>query len=308
VRLESNRWWIYQRERFPVFAHAALIFAFSSSAISYSALLRGPGATPSRPAWLIAFVSAFLSFLQLRLADEFKDFEEDSRYRPYRPVSRGLVKLSDLARVWIGSIVLQFLLALWLQPRLLPLLLLVWAYLGAMSREFFVKSWLKARPFTYMWTHMLIMPLIDLYTTACDWLAIRVHIPHGLFWFLLMSFFNGMVIELGRKIRAPQDEEKGVETYSFLWGRRKAVLAWWTALLLTGLFALVAAHRAGLEKPIALLLLVLLAIAATIGVRYLTNPATARARLIETYSGVWSLVLYLSLGTIPLLYRMVMRA
>ena len=45
--------------------------------------------------------------LQLRLADEFKDFEEDSRYRPYRPVPRGLVSLRDLAWVWAGCIALQ---------------------------------------------------------------------------------------------------------------------------------------------------------------------------------------------------------
>src|SRR5262245_11209983 len=36
-----HRWWTYQRERFPIFAHGALITAFSFSAVSYSALLRG---------------------------------------------------------------------------------------------------------------------------------------------------------------------------------------------------------------------------------------------------------------------------
>ena len=41
----------------------------------------------------MAVVTSFLSFLQLRIADEFKDFDEDSRYRPYRPVPRGLVTL-----------------------------------------------------------------------------------------------------------------------------------------------------------------------------------------------------------------------
>ena len=37
--------------------------------------------------------------------------------------------------------------------------------------------------------------------------------PHGLFWFLLVSYFNGLVVEIGRKTRAPADEEHGVETY-----------------------------------------------------------------------------------------------
>src|SRR5260370_13006558 len=82
----TNRWWIYQRERFPFAAHAPLIAAFSFSAISYSSLLRGRAIIPSLAAAAVAFLSATLSFLQLRLADEFKDFEEDSPYRPYPPI------------------------------------------------------------------------------------------------------------------------------------------------------------------------------------------------------------------------------
>jgi hypothetical protein len=37
---------MYQRERFPVFAHAPLIAAFSLSAVSYSGLIRGARGLP----------------------------------------------------------------------------------------------------------------------------------------------------------------------------------------------------------------------------------------------------------------------
>jgi 4-hydroxybenzoate polyprenyltransferase len=115
--------------------------------------------------------------------------------------------------------------------------------MGLMSQEFFRRDWLKAHPLTYLWSHMLIVPLIDLYTTACDWLAVGAEISHtGLLWFLVTSFFNGVVIELGRKIRAPQAEEAGVETYSALWGRRRAVMVWLGALLLTAVSAWLAAR------------------------------------------------------------------
>ena len=125
------------------------------------------------------------------------------------------------------------------------LLLLTWLYLGLMSKEFFARRWLKARPITYMVTHMAIMPLVDLYTTSCDWVpAGFVRPPPGLLWFLLVSFFNGMVVEIGRKIRSPQDEESGVETYSFLWGRLNAILAWLGMLACTAGFAYVAADPA----------------------------------------------------------------
>ena len=94
-----------------------------------------------------------------------------------------------------------------------------------MTREFFVARWLKAHPIVYMTSHMVIIPLVDLYATACDWrVAGLTGPPAGLSWFLIVSYLNGIVVEIGRKTRAPADEEHGVETYSALWGRQGAVL------------------------------------------------------------------------------------
>jgi hypothetical protein len=77
-----NRWIVYQRERFPIAAHAPLVAAFSGSAVCFSSLVRGYTAWPSARSFVVAFVTSLLFFLQLRIADEFKDFEEDSRYMP----------------------------------------------------------------------------------------------------------------------------------------------------------------------------------------------------------------------------------
>jgi 4-hydroxybenzoate polyprenyltransferase len=300
----ANRWWTYQRERFPIFAHTPVIAAFSLSAVSYSALLRGANRMPGWKPCLVAFASSFLFFLQLRLADEFKDFEEDSRYRPYRAVPRGLVSLRDLAKVWMGCIVIQLALALWLAPRLIVLLLVTWTYLALMSKEFFARRWLKARPVTYMVTHMAIMPLVDLYTTSCDWVPTgAARPPHGLLWFLLVSFFNGMVVEIGRKIRSPQDEEEGVETYSFLWGRRTAVVTWLAVIACTAGCAYVAALRIGFARPVFTVLLILFCAATAAGFYFLQGAVPKRGKLIEATAGVWSLLMYLSLGFVPMISR-----
>jgi 4-hydroxybenzoate polyprenyltransferase len=300
------RFWIYQAERFPVFGNGLLIAAFSFSAVSFSMLLRGANTWPALNTVIVCFTSAFFSFLQLRFADEFKDFDEDSRYRPYRPVPRGLVTLRELGILWALTGVLQLGLALWLNPALAPLLLIVWAYLGLMSKEFFVRDWLKAHPITYMWTHMIIVPLIDFYTTACDWRAAGQLAPHaGLTWFLIASFFNGIVIEIGRKFRAPQDEEHGVETYTFLWGRCRAVLAWLGALALTALCASLAAVEIGFLVPAALLLTIAFITTVVVALRFLQDPTTQRAKLIETTSGLWTILMYLSVGALPLLIRVI---
>jgi 4-hydroxybenzoate polyprenyltransferase len=298
-----NRWWVYQHERFPIVAHGPLIAAFSFSAVSFSALLRGKSDLPGADSALVAFGTAFLFFLQLRIADEFKDFDEDARYRPYRPVQRGLVTLRELGILGAGCAVLQLLLALWLYPTLIFWLALVWVYLVLMSKEFFVAEWLRARPIPYLASHMMILPLVDFYATACDWWPAEKEPPEGLFWFLAASYCNGVVIELGRKIRAPVDEEEGVNTYSHLWGRRTAVLAWLGAMLATAVCASLAGARIGFAGEVAAVLSLALLVAALVGRNFLQHPITPRAKRIETLSGIWTILMYLSVGVVPLLLR-----
>jgi 4-hydroxybenzoate polyprenyltransferase len=302
-----SRWWTYQRERFPLFGHGPLVAAFSFSAVAYSSLLRGEALLPALTTWLVAFLTSLAFFMQLRIADEFKDFEEDSRYRPYRPVPRGLVTLRQLGVLGLLFACVQLALAVWLHPPLVVVLIGTWIYLALMSHEFFAREWLKARPITYLWTHMLIMPLIDLYATACDWLVASGGwdfsvLPDGLHWFLIVSFFNGIVIEIGRKIRAPEDEEEGVETYSVLWGRGRAVQVWLGVLSVTAISAALAARQIDFLWPVITVLLLLLAVAAAAGWHFLRKPQPGAGKRFELLAGVWTLCMYLALGAGPLLW------
>jgi 4-hydroxybenzoate polyprenyltransferase len=299
-----SRWWVYQKERFPVFGHGPLIAAFSYSAVSCSWLLRGQMGFPPWNAALVAFITCFLFFLQLRIADEFKDFDEDSQFRPYRPVPRGLVTLRELGVLWAITGAAQLALSLWLHPPLVILLVVVWIYLALMTREFFVRDWLKARPITYMWSHMLIMPLIDLFATSSDWMVAIGKPPAGLVWFLVASFFNGLVVEIGRKIRAPQDEERGVETYSVLWGRRKAIATWLAMMAATAVCACFAANRLDFLLPVAVILGTVFIVAALLGWRFIGLETKGAGKRIEWMSGIWTIVVYLSIGPIPLVGRM----
>ncbi len=113
-----TRWITYQRERFPLLAHGPLVAAFSVSAVCFSRLVRGEPGLPPPASLVVAFVTALIFFLQLRIADEFKDFEDDARYRPYRPVPRGLVTLRELGWIGVGGAAIQLALALWLHPPL----------------------------------------------------------------------------------------------------------------------------------------------------------------------------------------------
>ncbi len=310
-----NRWWIYQKERFPLFAHGPLVFAFSASAVSFSALLRGAASAPAVGSYAVAFLVSLGSFLLLRIADEFKDAEEDARYRPYRPVPRGLVRLPELllVGVMVGCIQLLLTLALAalhrapgesLDLRLPALLLVTWIYFALMSREFFARRWLKAHPVIYLFSHMGIMPLVDWFATGCDWAVAGGPMPAGLFWFLAASFCNGLVIELGRKIRTPDQEEAGVETYTVLWGRPMATLAWLSAVIATLACAWLAAQRIAFATPFALVLGPLALAATVLCALFIARPWPRLAKLFPVASGLWTLALYLTLGVVPLLLRL----
>ena len=297
-----SRWWTYQRERFPIFAHGALIAAFSASAVCYSALIRGT-TDVAFSSLAVAFGTAFLFFLQLRIADEFKDFEDDARYRPYRPVPRGLVTLRELGFVGAIAVLIQISLALSLDWWLVLLLFVALGYLGLMSAEFFVGAWLRKRPFAYMASHMAIMPLIDFYATACDWVPAGAGLAPGLAWFLLISYFNGVVIEVGRKIRAPADEESGVETYSCAWGAHRAVGVWLGAMMLCAGCALIAAREIRFVTPVLVVLAVVALFALVAAVTYLRTQAPGSGKHIERIAGIWCLAMYLIVGVIPLALR-----
>lgn len=298
-----GRWWVYQRERFPLLSYGPLILAFSFGAVAFSWMLRSSAGWPDPRSAVVAFASCLAFFLQLRIADEFKDDEEDARYRSYRAVPRGLMTLRELGLLFVLCGALQLGLALWLDRRLLVLLLVTWAYLALMSKEFFVAEWLRRRHLLYMVSHMAIMPLIDLYAAGADWLVHQDRPPSGLWWRLLATLFNGMVLEIGRKIRSPQNEQEGVATYSVVWGRRRAVGAWWLVLGLTFLFAWLAAGRIGSALPVTAALVAALGAAAFIGARFLRLQTPGAGNWIENWSGVWTLVLYLSLGPAQLLWR-----
>jgi len=297
----TSRWRTYQSERFPLVAMGTLASVLAGSALAFSALARDAVALPATWNAIAAAASALLLFAQMRVLDEFKDADEDRAFRPYRPVPRGLVSLGELG--WIGAVaaVAQLALALSVDARLAWLLAGVWAYLGLMAAEFFVPCWLKARPLVYLVSHLPVSGGIALYLTAFDWLPAGTGAHPALAWWAACAVGAAALLEIGRKIRAPGDEERGVVTYSAAWGRDAAIAAWYAAGAAALLAGWLAARTVGLAGPFAALAAMLGLLAVTCGVRYLARPVRARARQIDTLSGIATLALYAGLGPLGLI-------
>jgi 4-hydroxybenzoate polyprenyltransferase len=300
-----KRLWIYQSERFPIFQHGLMVLTFTFSAASFSRICRGEIGFIEPIHFVAGFLSSLGFFCLLRLFDEFKDAEEDAQYRPYRAVPRGLVSLKELGWLAVLVIACQVTVNLFVMPKMLWAYALALLYIALMSKEFFVAEWLKKRPLLYMASHMMVMPLIDFYTTGLDWINAGVLAPKGLVFFLVVTFLNGIVIEFGRKIRAEEAEEEGVETYSALYGAKKASIAWLGILLMTFAFAVMASYVAGFGKQAILFLIPFLLICALPACLFLKKQTQTYAKKIELASGVWTIGMYLTLGAVPMLIHYV---
>lgn len=298
------RFYQYQKERFPVIMNLIAVTVFTFSAVSYSRIARGAEGFIHWSDYLIGCFATFTLFLLVRIFDEFKDRKEDAQFRQYLPVPRGLVKLSELHNIGIVVGVLQITTILIFQPEMTVLYLIVIGYLILMGFEFFVPKFLKKRQILYITSHMLIIPLLDVYSSGLDWVLEDVTPHYGLAFFFAVSFMNGLVVEFGRKMKAPADEEEGVVSYTGMWGVKKAVWMWMLSILGTLLLATAAASVAGYGFVLFIVLIMLAILCVIPGYLFLIAPGKKRAKFVELSSGIWTIGMYLSLGGVPMIVEL----
>lgn len=302
-----RRAWTYLQERFPLPAHGPLVAAFAGGIVCATAALRAAaGGTSDGPGWpvfAVAVTVALGAFFQLRVADEWKDAERDRRFQPERPVPRGLVTLRELTAAALAVAAVQAAAVVWLDARLALALVVLWAWIGLMTADFFAPHWLDARPLATLALHGLVVPAIDGFAVATDLVTHGGPVPTGVAWLVGVGFFGGNVVEVGRKIRATADERPGVATYSAAWGRRRATVAWTAAVALSALCAtgVLAAQRSSPGLTVAVWCAAVAV--ATIAVGFARRDVPGAGARIEAAAGAWTLALYLTVGPLALWLR-----
>lgn len=294
---------IYQKERFPLLVHIPLIAAFSFSAISFSRLCRGVSGFIPFNDYIFCVCTNLVLFFLLRVSDEHKDHEDDKLYRKYLPVIRGLVTLKELGFLAALLFIPIAAINLFFYPSLLILFIITLAYLVLMRYEFFVAQWLKSKQILYNASHMVIIPLVDMYASGYDWKLENSKAPLGLIFFFTVSFLNGFVLEIGRKIKVPSQEEAGVISYTKLWGTKKAGLIWLFILVANYSIAIFAASYAHLSSTVFVTLTTLLFLCAIPCLMFMNNASIKSAKGIEIMSLLWAVGMYLSLGALPSLFQ-----
>jgi len=212
---QFTRWITYSRERFPLVTYILLSGCISWSAAALFHI--SPFSTPIQSTICMAGILIF--FFELRLMDEWKDFEKDKLAHPSRPLPRGLIQPQETSRliqagilVMMGFSVLLFLRG---YRDAAALYFGITSYLFLMFKEFFVGSILSRYPFLYGFTHQIILiPLV----------AFPVSVYHGKGWLLAQSWQLGLTIlgafftyELCRKL--DPNAHPVLQTYPQVYGR-----------------------------------------------------------------------------------------
>ena len=331
---------IYLNERFPLGKNSFFVLIFTLSGYIYTGLLYNSKIIKSILSkevnrvpllwgkeidkvpiiWyklLPLFIIIFMFFFQLRITDEFKDYEEDLKYRSYRPVQRGIISLKALGKIGIATIIIQIILAHVINSKLIYFMLLVWIYMFLMTKEFFIKNWLTERILIYALSHVVIMIFITLVIVKGTGYILQNHFLEtlylsleryeknifiGLIPLFALNYLNGIVLEIGRKTRRTDEEEHGVQTYSKLWGRKKAVIILSLLFIIEYLLVILGlAHTH--EKYFffgGLTLLIILIVSIYFIVKFLKKDLSGK--VVETVSGLWIIFSSMSLGLLPYLF------
>jgi 4-hydroxybenzoate polyprenyltransferase len=278
----------YLAERFPPLGHGVLIAAYYSSNQFLARTLTRPGERMHYDvSTLLGALTLFCFFFHLRVFDEHKDYAEDRVHYPQRILQSGLVTLRDLKILGGIAIGAEIVLSCLGGPGAFVAWLAAFLFSVLMLKEFFARDWLKRHFLVYAVSHLLVMPLLSLMvfsfaTGRWPWEA-----P---FWFLIyawVGFFVTFNWEVSRKIRAPEDEIEGVDTYTRVFGTYGAA---WIVLLIrvidTGLVALVGWHL-GLSPWFyaALVALFLVCLLGFFQYRFQTSRKTAKR--MEVYAGMY---------------------
>ena len=327
---------IYLNERFPLGKNSFFVLIFTLSGYIYAGLLYNSKIIKSILSkevnrvpllwnkeinkvpiiWyklLPLFIIIFMFFFQLRITDEFKDYEEDLKYRPYRPVQRGIISLKALGKIGIATIIIQIILAHVINSKLIYFMLLVWIYMFLMTKEFFIKNWLTERILIYALSHVVIMIFITLVILKGTGYILESHFLESLYLSLeryeknifigliplfALNYLNGIVLEIGRKTRRANEEEYGVQTYSKLWGRKKAVFI--LCILYAIEYILVLLGLSNMYKEFfmtgTLILTITLVISIYFMIKFLKKDLTGK--IPENISGIWILISSMNMGLI----------
>ena len=287
----------YLKERFPLLSHGILIISYYSSNQFLAQILKNPDQPVKYSVnSLLGVITLFMIFFHLRIFDEHKDYKEDCKYFPKRLLSRGIITLRELKILGAIAIGVELIIAFFCGVNVLLGVLLVLAFSVLMLKEFFVGKWLKKHFLIYATSHMLIMPLMSIMIFSFTTNMLPWQAPAWYWLYAFVGFFVTFNWEVSRKIRTPEDEQKGLDSYSKIFGTYGAAYMVIVIRVIDTLMVALVGWHLDLSYRFYLVLITLFLVCCIGLYQFRFNTCRKTARRMETYAGMYIIVFDLTLA------------
>lgn len=215
----------YLAERFGIMLVVFQLLMYCTGML-YGKAIAGRGTLDVRFGDGAAVVALVMFFLLARVFDEHKDYEFDVVHLADRPLPRGAISWAELDGLGAVTVLIQIAICLALDGgigRVTAWWAIAMGYLVLTRFWFFAGPWLRRHFVTNTVTHL------PVYALASVWAAeVGAHpkwVPATAAWLAAYTYVLTFGADLWRKSRAPQDERRGVDTYTQCWGITGSSLA-----------------------------------------------------------------------------------
>ncbi|MFN8369899.1 MAG: hypothetical protein U0T83_04640 [Bacteriovoracaceae bacterium] len=210
----------YTKERFPILGVLFYVLFFILDAYYLNQIILNTDIKLISLPLILGFITLFLFFFHLRVFDEFKDYADDKLAHPDRLLSRGIITLSDLKKLGIVAVLIQFFISIYLGKIELISWIVIFLYSYLMYKEFFIHDILKKSIGLYLISHQLLVPLMVVYCFTLN--TNQLHLNHffAIFFISLLS----LGYEIARKVWEPAREHAKADSYSKFWGIKNSIM------------------------------------------------------------------------------------
>lgn len=262
---------IYTWEMFPPYRVIPLILLQFFGFYICLALATGQTAVINSSLWS-PLLTLFFTWFLLRCFDELKDQDVDAQCFPHRPVVRGATTYTDIRILILLNLTL--LVGLNLGKGIVTDAFMVMIIYMILSWQWYLfESIVSPNIVLVLLTHQWWMPLNFVYIAAVfvslsgnsiDWSTLALVIY--LFWLP-----GGLLLEIGRKIRAPEQEDDYL-SYTKRWGLRRACLFLLSINILVGLSWFAFGLWQGLPWVFSAAFLLMSALVSVFIINFIRNP------------------------------------
>jgi len=217
-----KRFYIYQKERFPIAILTFTTLAVVLSSVAVISKNHMPISSYLKEI-VLAFIAGMIFMYHIRVLDERKDLNFDTKYHKDRPIQKGIISLKSLFILDFLLIIVLFAISIYSSFNAFIFLLISMIYSLIAGMDFFLGNKIRNKFFIYnlLCLFQLFFFQIHLYSLMTPIINFLDPLLYIHFVFVIV---NAGILEVGRKLKVKSNESLGKDTYSSQIGKRKSAI------------------------------------------------------------------------------------